>query len=231
MTQPRVQDVENVKKTMTYTSTTIKNSGHQMGCEIGGVAMRHDMHNFHAHAQGTYGYTSSSGTNFTQGNNHDVPFVQFGCYHVNHQCTSKELKYNFQYPQHVLHQIASDLSEIRTENIFQPTIEGNWVNLNLEEMSPYVFFVRRNIVSKENLRGSKTHVGNPPHTRIKYDVKYDRSTNERSEVLLHAKQSYKVELKVNHAMTHMLHKVKTLSENNKIIENVMEMSSATSETT
>jgi hypothetical protein len=105
------------------------------------------------------------------------------------------------------------------------------VNLNLEEMSPYVFSVQREIVSKVKLRGSKKHVGNPPHTRIQYYVKYDRSTNERSEVLLHAKQSYKVELKVNHAMTHMLHKVKTLSENNKIIENVMEMSSATSETT
>ncbi len=231
--QPRVQDVENVKKTMTDTSTTIKNSGHQMGCEIGGVAMPHDIHNFPLHAQGTYGYTSSRGTNFTQGNNHDVPFVQFRCYHVNDRCTSKELKYFFQYPQHVLQQIASnDLSEIKTENTFQPTIVGNWVNLNLEEMSPYVFSVQRHIVSKEKLRGSKKYVGNPPHTRIQYEVRYDRSTDERSEVLFHAKQSYKVELKVNHAMTHMPHKVnkKSLSENNKIIENVMEMSSPTSET-
>jgi hypothetical protein len=104
--QPCVQDVENVKKTMTDTSTTIENSGHQMGCEIGGVAMPHYIHNFPLHAQGTYGYTNSRGTNFTQGHNHDVPFVQFRCYHVNDRCTSKELKYNFQYPQHVLQQIA-----------------------------------------------------------------------------------------------------------------------------
>ncbi len=230
--QPCVQDVENVKKTMIDTSTTIENSGHQMGFEFGGAAILPDHHNYSLDAQAIYRHTRSRGTNFTQGNNHDVPFVQFSCYHVNNRCTPKELKYNFQYPQHVLQQIASsDSPEIRTENTFQPTIVGNWVNLNLEEMSPYVFSVQREIVSKEKLRKSKKDVGDPPHTQRQYEVRYDRSTDERSGVLSHAKQSYKVELKVNHAMTHMLHKVKTLSENNKIIENVMEMSSATSETT
>jgi hypothetical protein len=205
---------------------------HQMGCDIGGLGMPHAIHNFPLHAQGTYGYTSSRGTNFTQGSNLDVPFVQFCCYHVNDRCSPKELKYNFEYPQHVLQQIASsDSSEIRTENTFQPTIVGTWVNLNLEKMSPYVFSVQRHILSKEKLRASKKHVGSPPHTRIQYEVRYDRSTDERSEVLWHTKQSYKVELKVNHAMTHMPHKVnkKSLSENDKIID-VMEMSPSTSET-
>ncbi|CAM6037101.1 unnamed protein product [Sphagnum compactum] len=195
LTEPHVQKVEYVKKTMSDTSTTIKNSGHQIGCEIGGVAMPHVIHDFPLHAQGTYGYTSSGGTNFTQGSNHDVPFVQLGCYHVNDQCIPKELTYNFQYPQHILQQIASsDSSEIKTENTFWSTIVGNWVNLN-NKTSPYVFSVERHIISKEKLRGSKKHVGNPPHTRIQYEVRYDRSTDERNEVRSHIKQSYKVELK------------------------------------
>jgi hypothetical protein len=234
VTEPHVQKVEYVKKTMTDTSTTIKNSGHQIGCEIGGVAMPHAIHDFPLHAQGTYGYTSSGGTNFTQGSNHDVPFVQLGYYHVNDQCIPKELTYNFQYPQHILQQIASsDSLEIKTENTFWSTIVGNWVNLN-NKMSPYVFSVERHIVSKEKLRGSKKHVGNPPHTRIQYEVRYDRSTNERSEVRSHIKQSYKVELEVNHAMTHMPQKVNTLqlseTENILKIENVMEMLPSTAKT-
>jgi len=234
VTEPHVQKVEYVKKTMTNTSAAIKNAGHQIGCEIGGVAMPHAIHDFPLHAQGTYGYTSSGGTNFTQGSNHDVPFVQLGYYHVNDQCIPKELTYNFQYPQHILQQIAAtDSSEIKTENTFWSTIVGNWVNLN-NKMSPYVFSVERHIVSKEKLRGSEKHVGNPPHTQIQYEVKYDRSTDERSEVRSHIKQSYKVELEVNHAMTHMPQKVNTLqlSETKNIlkIENVMEMLPSTPKT-
>ncbi|KAH9551425.1 hypothetical protein CY35_09G015500 [Sphagnum magellanicum] len=234
VTEPHVQKAEYVKKTMTNTSAAIKNAGHQIGCEIGGVAMPHAIHDFPLHAQGTYGYTSSGGTNFTQGSNHDVPFVQLGYYHVNDECIRKELRYNFQYPQHILQQIAAtDSSEIKTENTFWSTIVGNWVNLN-NKMSPYVFSVERHIVSKEKLRGSEKHVGNPPHTQIQYEVKYDRSTDERSEVRSHIKQSYKVELEVNHAMTHMPQKVNTLqlSESKNIlkIENVMEMLPSTPET-
>ncbi len=239
VTKQNVEKVDYVKKTLTNTSTTIKNSGHQIGCEIGVVAMPHAIHNFPLHAQGTYGYTWSGGTNFTQGSNHDVPFVQLGCYHVNDQCISKELTYNFRYPQHILQQIASsDSSEIKTKNTFQPTIVGKWVNLNLERMSPYVFSVERHIVSKEKLKGSKKHVGNPLHTQIQYEVRYDSSTDtqvridERSDGHLRTKQYYEVALKVNHAMTHMPDKVntKSLFENNKIIENVMEMSTPTSKT-
>jgi hypothetical protein len=164
VSEPRVQDVEDVKKTMTDTSTTTNNSGHQIGCEFGVVAMPYTIHDYPPHAQGTYCYTSSGGTNFTQGSNHDVPFAQLHCYHVNDRCISKNLKYNFRYPQHILQQIASsDLSEIKTENTFRATIVGNWVNLN-HKMSPYVFSVKRHIISKENLRGSKKLVGNPPHT-------------------------------------------------------------------
>ncbi|KAH8952745.1 hypothetical protein BDL97_09G100400 [Sphagnum fallax] len=222
VSKPRVQDVEDVKKTMTDTSTTNNNLGHQIGCEIGVVAMPYTIHDYPPHAQGTYCYTSSGGTNFTQGNNYDVPFVQLHCYYVNDRCISKNLKYNFQYPQHILQQIASsDLSEIKIENTFQATIVGNWVNLN-HKMSPYVFSVKRHIVSKEKLRGSKKYVGNPPHTRIKYEVRYDRSIDTQV-----TKQYYEVALKVNHAMTHIPRKVNTmsLSESNKIfkIKDVMEM--------
>jgi len=222
VSEPRVQDVEDVKKTMTNTSTTIDNSGHQIGCEFGVVAMPYTIHDYPPHAQGTYCYTSSGGTNFTQGSNHDVPFVQLHCYHVNDRCISKNLKYNFRYPQHILQQIASsDLSEIKTENTFRATIVGNWVNLN-HKISPYVFSVKRHIISKEKLRGSKKHVGNPPHTRIQYEVRYDRSIDTQV-----TKQYYEVALKVNHAMTHMPRKVNTmsLSESNKIfkIKDVMEM--------
>jgi hypothetical protein len=222
VSEPRVQDVEDVKKTMTDTSTTNNNLGHQIGFEIGVVAMPYTIHDYPPHAQGTYCYTSSGGTNFTQGSNYDVPFIQLHCYHVNDQYTSTNLKYKFRYPQHILQQIASsDLSEIKTENTFRATIVGNWVNLN-HKMSPYVFSVKRHIISKEKLRGSKKHVGNPPHTQIQYEVKYDRSTDTQV-----TKQYYEVALKVNHAMTHMPRKVKTmeLSESNKIFEikGVMEM--------
>ncbi|CAM6060032.1 unnamed protein product [Sphagnum tenellum] len=190
VSEPCVQDVENVKKTMTDTPTTIKNSGHQIGCEIGVVAMPYTIHDYPPHCQGNYCYTSSRGTNFTQGSNHDVPFVQLCCYRVNDRCISKGLKYNFRYPPHILQQIASsDSSGIKTENTFWATIVGNWVNLN-HKMSPYVFSVKRHIISKEKLRGSKKHVGNPPHTRIQYEVKYDRSTDTHV-----TKQYYEVALK------------------------------------
>jgi hypothetical protein len=222
VSKPRVQDVEDVKKTMTYTSTTNNNLGHQIGCEIGVVAMPYTIHDYPPHVQGTYYYTSSGGTNFTQGSNYDVPFVQLHCYHVSDRCISKNLKYNFRYPQHILQQIASsDSSEIKTENTFRATIVGNWVNLN-HKMSPYVFSVKRYIVSKKELRGAKKLVGNPPHTRIQYEVRYDRSIDTQV-----TKQYYEVALKVNHAMTHMPRKVNTmsLSESNKIfkIKDVMEL--------
>jgi len=102
----------------------------------------------------------------------------------------------------------------------------------------YVFFVERHIISKETLRGSKKHVGNPPHTQTQYGVRYDKSSDthvsidERNEVHLPTKQCYEVVLKINHAMTHMPRRVKTmaLSKNKNIlmIENVMEMLPSTS---
>jgi len=69
VTEPQAQNAEVVKKIMTDTSTTINNSRHHIGLEIGAVATPHPIH-----VEGTYGYTSSGGTNFTQRSNHDVFF-------------------------------------------------------------------------------------------------------------------------------------------------------------
>jgi hypothetical protein len=56
---------------------------------------------------------------------------------------------------------------------------------------------------------------------------------EGSEVHPLTEQLYKVKLKVNHAMTHMPRKVKTilLSDSNMIIKDVMEMSPSITKTT
>ncbi len=116
---------------------------------------------------------------------------------------------------------------------------GNWVNSNMKEESPYVFHVTQYIVSKKHLRTSLKHVGDPPLTRKHYEINFDRSIDTHvpidkgSEVHPLAKQHYKVELKVNHAMTHMPHKVKTiiLTDSDKIIKYVMEMSPSTTNTT
>jgi len=168
------------------------------------------------------------GTNFTQGSNHDVPFVQLNCYHVNDQGSPKNLTYKFQCPQHILQQFASsDSSDFKTENTFRATIVGNWEGLNYK-MSPYVFSVNGHIISKKYLRQS---------------IEYSRPTGHFNEYPLTGhfnkypltgdfnKYKYAVALKVNHAMTHMPHKVNTvtLSESNNILkeEDVMEMEPAT----
>jgi hypothetical protein len=240
MTEPQVQNVEYVKKTMVDTSTTINNSGHQFASQIGSVAMPLAIHNFPLHFQGSYGYTSSGGVNLAHGSTHEIFFPQLDCFFVYNQSIPKELRFNFRYPQNILEEIAlSDLSEIKTENTFGPTILGNWVNLNMNEESPYVFRVERHIVSKNYLRTSLKHVGDPPLTRKHYEINFDKSTDthvpidEGSEVHPLTKQLYKVKLKINHAMTHMPRKVKTilLSDNNRIIKDVMEMSPSTTKTT
>jgi hypothetical protein len=240
---PQVENVEYVKKTIVDTSTTVNNSGHQFASQIGSVVMPPAIHNFPFHFQGIYGYTSSRGVNLALGNTREIFFPQLDCFFVDNQSIPKELKFNFRYPQNILQKIAlSDLSEIKTENTFGPTILGNWVNLNMNEESPYVFRVVRHIVSKKYLRTSLKHVGDPP--RKHYEINFHRSTNTRvpdtrvpidegSEVQPLTEQLYKVKLKVNHAMTHMPRKVKTilLSDSNRIIKDVMEMSPSTTKTT
>ncbi len=132
---------------------------------------------------------------------------------------------------------SSDLLEIKTENTFGPTILGNWVNLNMNEESPYVFRVVWHIVSKKYLRTSLKHVRDPLQKH--YEINFDRSIDthvaidEGSEVHPLTKHLYKVKLKVNHAMTRMLRKVKTilLLDNIKIIKDVMEMLPSTTKTT
>jgi hypothetical protein len=236
--EPQVQNVEYVKKTMVDTSTTVNNSGHQFASQIGSVVMPHAMHNFPFHFQGSYGYTSSRGVNLALGSTREISFPQLDCFFVYDQSIPKELRFNFRYPQNILQEIASnDLSEIKTENTFGPTILGNWVNLNMNEESPYVFRVVRHIVSKKYLRTSSKHVGDPP--RKHYEINFHRSTDthvpiaEGSEVHPLTEQLYKVKLKVNHAMTHMPRKVKTilLSDSNMIIKDVMEMSPSITKTT
>jgi hypothetical protein len=233
-----VQNVEYVKKTMVDTSTTINNSGHQFASQIGSVAMPPAIHNFPFHFQGSYGYTSSRGVNLALGSTREISFPQLDGFFVYDQSIQKELMFNFRYPQNILQEIASsDLSEIKTKNTFGPTILGNWVNLNMNKESPYVFRVVRHIVSKKYLRTSLKHVGDPP--RKHYEINFDRSIDkhvpidEGSEVHPFTKQLYKVKLKVNHAMTHMPRKVKTveLSDSIRIIKDVMEMSPSTTKTT
>jgi hypothetical protein len=204
---------------------------------VGVVAVPPPMRYCPVHLQGNYGYTSSEGVNLARGSTSEIPFTQLDYFFVNDRSISKELRFDFQYPQHILQEIASnDLSEIKTENTFRPTILGNWVDLNINEGSPYVFRVQRHIVSKSHLKTSFKHVGNPPQKH--YEVNFDNSMDTRmdidgrSEVHPLTTQHYEVKLKVNHAMTHMRHKVKTLllSENN-MKNDVMEMSPATTTTT
>ncbi len=106
-----------------------------------------------------------------------------------------------------------------------------------------------NIVSKEHLKRSLKSEGNPAFTQKHYEISFNKTgqldksmitqsptdihltINEGSEVLV-IKQCYKVNLKVNHAIMHIPHKVKVIplhhsDTNRMIVEGVM--SSSTSE--
>jgi hypothetical protein len=74
VTEPQVQNVEYVKKTMVDTSTTINNSGHQFASQIGSIVMPHAIHNFPFHFQGSYSYTRSGGVNLAHGNIREIVF-------------------------------------------------------------------------------------------------------------------------------------------------------------
>jgi hypothetical protein len=228
-TERRVQNVETVKKTMADTSTTITNSWHQFASKIGLGPLIH----FFLRFQGGYGYSRSSGVNLAHGNTHEIPFSQLGCFFVHDKSIPQELRFNFQYPQNVLQEIASsDLSEIKTQNTFEPRILGNWVDLNMNERNEYVFRVERHIVSKEHLRSSLKHIGDPPFTRKHYEINFDRSTDthvpidEGIEVPPLTMQCYEVTLWINHAMSNLPRKntMTSLSEKNMIIKDVMGIS-------
>jgi hypothetical protein len=164
------------------------------------------------------------------------------------------LRYDFQYPQEVLQDIAlGDYSKIKPGRTFCPTIVSDWVILNKNRESPYKFSVQRYIVSKEYLKRSKCE-GNPPFKQKHYEVSFDETMrqdismqqdismitqsltdtrltiNEESEFTL-KKQLYNVELKINPEMTHMPHRAKELyhsDTNPMIVKGVMEMFSSTS---
>jgi hypothetical protein len=259
VTKPRVQNVENVKKTIVDTSTKIHYSTHEL--ELGGeleldaTPLPHNpSHNPSLHAHGKYSYAWTGGDNLGHGNTQEIYFSQLDCFFVDDHSTQKILKYNFQYPQEVLQDIAlGDSSKITTEKTFWPTIESNWVNLNMNEDSPYIFSVERHFVSKEHLKSSLKLEGNPPFTQKRYEVNFnetrqpDRSMTtqfpsdthltigEGSEARV-IKQSYKVDLKVNHAMTHMPFNAKVISlrhnDTNPMINiRGVKMSSSTSDMT
>jgi hypothetical protein len=132
---------------------------------------------------------------------------------------------------------SSDLSEIKTENTFRPTILGTWENLSTNKESPYVFHVARHIVSKSHLRTSFKDEKDP--LRKKYEINFHRSTDthvvgidRQNEDRSCIKQDYEVKLKVNHAMAHMPRKVKVIELSEDKRRNcVMEMSPSTTETT
>jgi hypothetical protein len=249
VTKIHVQNVENVKKTIVDTSTTIHYSTHQVGGELELDATPLP-HNLPLHARGKYNYAWTGGDNLAHGNTQEMYFSQLDCFFVDDHSIQSELRYNFRYPQEVLQDIAlGDSSKIKTEKTFRPTIVSNWVNLNMNDQSPYIFSVERHIVSKEHLKRSLKCEGNPPFVQKHYEVSFnetgqlDRSMitqsptdihltiNEGNEVTV-IKQGYKVNLKVNHAMTHMVHKAKVIplrhsDTNPMIVEGVMEMSSST----
>jgi hypothetical protein len=61
---------------------------------------------------------------------------------VDDQSIQSELRYSFQYPHEVLQDIAlGDSSKIKTKITFWPIIVSNWVNLNMNDKSPYIFSV------------------------------------------------------------------------------------------
>jgi hypothetical protein len=256
VTKRHVQNMENVKKTIVDTSTTIHYSTHQLGGEVELDTATLPLH-LPLHVRGKYNYAWTGGdNNLAHGNTQEMYFSQFDCFSVVDHSIQSELRYNFQYPQEVLQDIAlGDFSKIKTEKTFQPTIVSNWENLNMNDESPYIFSVERHIVSKEHLKRSLKSEGDLVFKQKYYEVNFnetgqlDRSMitqspidirltiKEGSEVPVieqFQRQFYKVDLKVNHAMTHMPHKAKVIplrhsDTNPMIVEGVMKMSSSTSE--
>jgi hypothetical protein len=243
VTKAHVQNAKNVKKTIVDTSTTMHYSTHQVGgeLELDATPLRH---NLPLHARGKYNYAWTGGDNLAHGNTQEMYFSQLDCFFVDDHSIESEWRYNFRYPQEVLQDIAlGDSSKIKTEKTFWPTIVSNWGNLNMNVQSPYIFSVERHIVSKEHLKRSLKCEGNPPFTQSRYEVSFNETRqldtdihltiNEGSEVTV-IKQCYKVNLKVNHAMTHILYKAKVIplchnDTNPMIVEGVIEMLSSTSE--
>jgi hypothetical protein len=69
-------------------------------------------------------------------------FSQLDCFFVDDQSIQSELRYNFQFSLEVLQDIAlGDSSKIKTKRTFWPIIVNNWVNLNMNDESPYIFSV------------------------------------------------------------------------------------------
>jgi hypothetical protein len=231
VTKAHVQNVENVKKTIVDTSTKIHTSTHKVGGEVeldgtlfGNLSLR-------GQANGSGAWTK--GDNPTHGNTQEICFSQLDHFFVDDHSTQSELRYNFHYPQEVLQDIAlGDSSKIKTEKTFCPTIVSNWENLNTNDRSPYIFCVERYIVFKEHLKRILECEGNLPFTQKRYeaslnDTDIHLTIDEGRKVF---KQCYKVDLKVNHAMTDIPAKaeMRRLCHSDSPIVGVMEMSSSTS---
>jgi hypothetical protein len=109
-----VQNVENVKKTIVDTSTTMCYSTHQVGGELELDAIPLPRH-LPLHARGKYNYARTGGENLAHGNTQEMYFSQLDCFFVDDHSIQSEVRYNFQYPQKVLQDIAlGDSSKIKT---------------------------------------------------------------------------------------------------------------------
>jgi hypothetical protein len=185
MIKAHVQNVENVKKTIVNTTTTIHYSTHQVGGELE-LDVTPFPHNLPLHVQGKYIHAWTRGDNLPHGNTQEMYLSQLNCFFVDDQSIQSELNYNFQYPQEVLQDITlGDSSKIKTEKTFWPIIVSNWVNLNMNDESPYIFSVERHIVSKKHLKRSLKFEGNPAFTQKHYEVSFNETWQlERSMITL-----------------------------------------------
>jgi hypothetical protein len=228
MTMAHVQDVENVKKAIGNASTKMHSSTCQPGGGLGfdATLSRH----VSVRARVKYNHAWTKGKNRIDGNTEEMYFRRLNGFSVEDHCTASKLDYTFKYPQEALKEIAlGDSSQIKTETTFWPTIESTWGNLNMEVQSPYIFSVQRQIFSKEHMilnRGEGTSM-------ITQHLNDTHLNIDEEHKVLFIKQCYKVNLRVNHAMTHMPLKAENKdlshSDNSMIIEGVMEMLSPTSE--
>jgi hypothetical protein len=121
-----------------------------------------------------------------------VPYVR--SFYVTSKCRQRSLVYNFLYPEEVLAHIADDKQgarELITSEIggtFEATIIGEWNGLDQSKMCKYIFKTQRDITSIKGLRQSH------------------RKGKKRKCI----NQQYKLHLWVNHSMTHILQRQKSI---------------------
>jgi len=238
-----VEKLENVKRITVDTSTTIRQTTRQPVGKFQLVVP-------YIHLALNYMHTWTRGKNHTQGNTLETLFPQLDHFFVDPYLYPSQFLYHFHYPQEVLQDIALGASsKIKTATSFCPTIVSNWVNLNKNEESPYKFRVMRDIASKEHLKRSLESEGNPASTQREYEGSSNEMRQPNRSIITQSpfnirltinesedpdiKQNYQVELRVNHAMTHMPLKPEVIDLHHSdtepmIIEGFMQMLSSTS---